>query len=114
MAITISNPVNTTFTAIGAMPKIPNIAANPAKTFIIVCPAIIFAKRRTAKLRGLERYEINSIGTNSGSKNTGNPCGANLPRNFGPCITNPKTVTNRKTNIANVNVAIIWLVNVNM
>ena len=53
---------------------LPIIAqANPEITFSNVGPAIILAKRRTARLRGLNTYEtISSIGTNRKAKTIDN------------------------------------------
>ena len=51
--------------------------ANPAITFNKVCPAIILAKSRIDKLIGLNKYEINSIGTNSKAKTNEVPDGKN-------------------------------------
>ena len=76
-ATMISKPVNATKSRIGAMPKTPSAAVKPAKTFIIVCPAIIFAKSLTDKLIGLLKYEIISITTIRGKRTIGTPLGTN-------------------------------------
>ncbi len=52
-------------------------AANPAITFNKVWPAIIFAKSRIDKLIGLNKYEINSIGTSKRAKIKDVPEGKN-------------------------------------
>jgi hypothetical protein len=114
MAITNSRHDTKAFTAIGAMPKTPSIAANPAKIFIIVCPAIMFAKSLMERLMGLKRKDNISTGTTNGSKNFGTPLGANIPRKPKPCKNIPNVIINRNTTAARVNVAIIWLVNVNI
>ena len=76
-ATMISKPVNATKSKIGAMPKTPSAAVKPAKTFIIVCPAIIFAKSLTDRLTGLTKYEIISIGMRRGASTIGIPGGTN-------------------------------------
>ena len=86
-ATMISKPVNATKSKIGAIPKTPSAAVKPAKTFIIVCPAIIFAKSLTDRLTGLDKYEITSIGTSKISIAFGTPLGAKKPRNLtNPCF----------------------------
>ena len=58
-ATRISNPVNATEKLSGNHPpNIPKLTTNPPNTFNIVCPAIIFANKRTDKLTGLLKYEI--------------------------------------------------------
>lgn len=52
---------------------------NPTITFNKVCPAIIFAKRRTDKLTKRKLYEINSIGINKKVNHKGHPVGINKP-----------------------------------
>ena len=54
-AITISSPVKATTNNHGAIPNTPNETINPAKTFIKVCPASIFANNLTLRLIGRER-----------------------------------------------------------
>ena len=51
-------------------PTIPRLTTKPPNTFIIVCPAIIFANNLTERLIGLLKYEIISMITIKGSKNT--------------------------------------------
>ena len=67
----------------------------------------MFAASLTDKLTGLERYDINSIGTNNGAKKIGIPGGQNNLRNFTPCFINPNKVTPKKIKPAKQNVTII-------
>ena len=61
-ATSISKPVNATEKLSGSHPPIiPRLITKPPKTFIIVCPAIMFANNRTDKLIGLLKYEIISM-----------------------------------------------------
>ena len=51
-----------------------------AIVFIKVCPAIIFAKRRTAKLTKRNEYEITSIGIIKNTSIAGQPAGIKWPK----------------------------------
>lgn len=45
----------------------------------------------------LAKYEMNSINTNRGNKNRGQPEGTNNEKNFKPCFWNPSIVAPRTT-----------------
>jgi len=51
------------------------------KIFKGVCPANIFAKSRTERLKGLIRYDTTSIITRKGIKGFGTPLGTNRLKN---------------------------------
>lgn len=78
-----------------------------------MCPASIFANKRTDKLIGLLKKDIISITTNKGNKKTGMPDGANIFRNPNPFFAKPTIVTPINITIAKKNVTITWLVTVN-
>ena len=53
---------------------------------------------------GLDKYEINSINTNKGSKAKGQPAGTKREKNAQPCFWNPnivapKTIVKLKENV---------------
>src|SRR3546814_20676251 len=54
-----SKPVRATLISSGATPKMPSATVKPAKTFSMVCPAIMLANRRTDRLRS----EARRVGT---------------------------------------------------
>ena len=54
-ATNISKPVRMTSIVNGKIPMIPETTMKDAKTFNTICPAVMFAARRSAKLNGLER-----------------------------------------------------------
>ena len=99
-----------------------NEAAKPAKpknnviklinTFSRICPAIIFAKRRTDNVTGRKRYDKTSMGIKIGAMYQGVPWGKNKLKNPKPCLTKPIIVTNINTSIAKIRVTNIWLVKV--
>ena len=77
-ATNISKPVNATEKPSGSHPPTnPRLITKPPKTFIIVWPAIMFAKSLTERLIGLLRYEITSMTTIKGNKTIGTPLGTN-------------------------------------
>ena len=47
------------------------LQANPLKILTKVCPAIMFANKRTPKLLPRKQYETNSITTKKGAKASG-------------------------------------------
>lgn len=55
-------------------------------------PLKIFAPNLRPSDTGLDKYEINSIRTNNGSKPNGQPEGTNKEKNFSECIWKPKIV----------------------
>ncbi len=63
------------------MPVVPIAATiptlKPAKTFNIMCPAIIFANKRTDSVIGRVRNDITSIGIIKGVSHNGTPGGKN-------------------------------------
>lgn len=60
-----------------------------AKIFNKICPDIILANSRIAKLNTLALYEINSIITKNGVIAVGAPFGKKILKNFNPWILNP-------------------------
>lgn len=79
-----SNPINTELNIIGRMPAatpatpsetIPTL--NPAKTFNIMWPAIMFANKRTDKVTGRTKNDKISIGKIIGINHHGTPGGRN-------------------------------------
>lgn len=93
-------------------PFIVNVEAKPAITFNKVWPAIIFAKRRTARLMGLNMYEINSIGINKKASAKLVPAGKNKVKNFKPFFFTLIIFIPIKKEQLKVNVITNWLVNV--
>ena len=114
-ATNISRPVKATEKLSGSHPPtIPRLTTKPPKTFIIVCPAIMFANNLTDKLIGLLKYEIISITTIKGNSTIGTPLGTNSFKYPKPCFINPIIVTPIKMNAASIKVTIMWLVTVNV
>jgi hypothetical protein len=84
IAIPISKKVNTKrtpkgkrFTSKKISPTIIILQLKPINTLKRVCPAIILAKRRTARLTKRNVYEMSSIGTNKNNKGKAIPDGRN-------------------------------------
>jgi hypothetical protein len=50
------------------------------------CPDTIFAASLKPKETALDKYEMNSIKTNNGSKPKGQPAGTNNEKNSNPCF----------------------------
>ena len=65
-------------------PPVKKLKVNPLKIERSICPEMIFAARRRPNETALERYDINSIKTNNGSKPRGQPAGTNNEKNFKP------------------------------
>src|SRR3954453_5174385 len=65
-----------------------------AKMVSSTWPAVMFAKRRTARVSGRSRYfEKNSIGMTRNFSGSGTPEGLMFEKKyFGPCLTNPVTM----------------------
>ena len=59
-------------------------SAIPKRTAKIVCPAVILAKRRTAKAKGRASWLMSSIGIIKGSNSGGVPGGIRIWRNLLP------------------------------
>ena len=91
----------------------PKGITKPAKTFIMVWPAIMLANKRIDKLIGRERYERTSIGTNTGAINIGIPEGKKKLKKCKPWRAIAITVTPRNTTRAIAKVTTMWLVKVN-
>ena len=107
-ATNISKPVNATEKLSGNHPpNIPKLTTNPPKTFNIVCPAIMFANKRTDKLTGLLKYEIISMIVINGKSTAGTPLGTKIVKYLNPCLMKPIIVTATKINKANIRVTII-------
>ena len=112
-ATNISKPVSATEKPRGSHPPtIPKLTTKPPNTFIIVCPAIIFANNLTERLIGLLKYDIISIITISGNRTMGTPLGTNSFKYPTPCLIKPIMVTPMNINAAKTNVTMIWLVTV--
>ena len=62
----------------GTTPPSPSATINPANIFSMICPTVIFATKRTVRLKGFDNNEIASIGTTKGAKATGIPLGKNV------------------------------------
>ncbi len=86
------------------------IPAKDANTFNKTCPATILAKSLTAKLKGLEQYDITSTGTNKIATYQGMSFGRNMRKNPNPCFIMPTIVMDKNTIKANEKVTTIWLV----
>jgi hypothetical protein len=65
-------------------PAITIAQQKPAKIFNKQLPAIIFAKRRTAKLITRAKYDSNSIGTSKNAIANGAPEGKKRDKKFKP------------------------------
>jgi hypothetical protein len=72
-----------------------------------VCPASIFANKRTDRLTGLLKKDIISIATIMGNKKIGTPDGANIFKKPTPFFIKPIIVTPKNITIARKNVMII-------
>lgn len=75
-----------------------------AKIFNNVCPAIILANNRIAKLNTQALYDIISTMINNGAIIVGAPDGRNNVKKFNLCIRNPVIVNPIKTPADNVKV----------
>ena len=64
---------NTKAPEIGETATVSNIKINENKLKIIMCPAVIFAKRRIIKAKGFVSIPISSTGTIIGASHTGTP-----------------------------------------
>lgn len=112
-AIAISNPVTKNTIIKGKkcakaqiLPIDTIVHPNPAKIFNRVCPDIIFANNRIAKLKTRAIYEINSIIIKYGATIKGAPVGKNNPKNFNPCFRTPIILIAKKVEKDNVKVKI--------
>tara|TARA_B100001123_G_C14571839_1_gene734568 strand:- start:90 stop:440 length:351 start_codon:yes stop_codon:yes gene_type:complete len=107
-AIIISKPVNIITKDNGAHPpKKPSKTIKEAKTFSIVCPAIIFANNLKLKLIGRTKYEIISIGISIGRSAYGTPLGTKNFKKLIPCFIKPMNVTAMNINPASPKVTIM-------
>jgi hypothetical protein len=61
------------------------VQAKPAIIFNSVCPDIIFAKSRIARLKTLVMYDTSSIGINNGASARLTPLGRKNPKKCSPC-----------------------------
>jgi len=103
-AIPSSNPENAIIKAKGINPKKKKIKplviilyVKPANIFNSICPLKIFAPNLRPRLTFLDKYDINSINTNSGSKAKGQPAGTNKEKNSNWCFWNPSIVAPNTT-----------------
>ena len=88
-------------TTIGKIENAPKLENNmtqtkPAKIFKRLCPDIIFANNRIARLRTLAKNEINSITTKNGATTIGTPGGKKNPTTLALCSKIAKIVTPKK------------------
>ena len=105
--------------ASGAMAPIPKVAAprlmtKPAKTFIMVCPAIILANNRMDSETGRDKYEMISITIMNGTKTLGAPWGTKELKKCRPWVKMPSKVTPMNTASAMAKVTMMWLVKVKL
>jgi hypothetical protein len=94
--------------------KIKAPQAAVAKIFNNICPDIIFAKSRIAKLNTLALNEINSIKIIKGTISKGVPVGKKVLKNFNLFTLKLKSTTFIKLLIEKKKVNIIELVNVKL
>ncbi len=78
-----------------------------------MCPASMFANRRTEWLTGRERNEMISIATTSGRIAIGTPAGTNSLKKCRPCSVMPTITTVKNTSRASATVMMMWLVTEN-
>lgn len=106
----------TTENAKGTVPKIiPKERINPAMIFNNTCPATMLAKRRTERVTGLIKYDINSMTNNSGARGKGTPLGNSIfKKPMKPFLLIAKPVTTVNEIIAKQKVTISWLVAVKL
>ena len=77
-AINISKIIIQASNNSGTTPASPSATINPAKIFSIMCPTVIFATKRTVRLKGFDNSDIASMGTTKGAKAKGIPLGKNV------------------------------------
>lgn len=82
----------------------------PIKIFNKICPDIIFANKRIAKLKILEKYETYSIIIISGIKGVGTPSGKNKIKYFSLWKEKAIKLLPRKKESEKKTVKIKWLV----
>ena len=70
----------------------------------------MLANRRIDRLTGRDRYEIISIGTINGARNTGAPGGKKYEKKCSPWWASATIVTATITSSAKARVTAIWLV----
>ena len=76
----------------------------------MMCPAVMFAAKRTERDMGLARYANNSIKIMRGAISIGVPEGKKNLKKLVPCLQKPIKVTARKINALREKVIAIWLV----
>ena len=86
----------------------------PPKTFSVMWPASILAKRRMEWLTGRDRKEMISIGTTKGMIHQGTPEGTKRRRKPKPFLMKPVTMTVVNTISASVTVMMMCVVTVNV
>ena len=95
IAMNISNTIMHASNKNGITPNMPNAAIKPAIILSIICPTVIFATRRTVKLKGFDKYDIVSIGTINGANAKGIPLGKNVLKNLTFFFFMPTHILNR-------------------
>ena len=83
---------------------------NPAIIFSRTCPANILANNLIPRLKGLERKDNNSMGTNKGASVGGDPDGKNKLKKFTSCLFSPIKIEPKKTVQDSKKVIKTWLV----
>ena len=116
-AIPSSKPENAIMNPKGIKPKKKKIKpeviilyVKPAKIFNNIWPLKMLAPNLRPKETFLDKYEINSIKTNKGTKAKGQPAGTNNEKKFKPCFWNPNIVAPKTTVKLRAKVNIKWLV----
>jgi len=74
------------------IPEVIMLYVNPLNIFNSICPAKILAPNLNPKDTLRDKYEINSIITNKGNKDKGQPAGTNNEKNLILCFFNPNIV----------------------
>ena len=88
----------------------PLIMIIEARILRIICPAVMFAVRRTERDTGRAKNANSSIKTIRGAMKIGVPAGKNKRKKWLPWIIKPVIMTIRKIKAARVKVTAIWLV----
>lgn len=90
------------------------VQAKPAIIFNKVCPEVIFANNRIAKVKTLTKYERNSIEISKGTIINGTFLGKKREKKFRPWVFKPIILIPIKIDNDNANVKVMWLVTVKL
>lgn len=88
------------------------VITSPKRTNRTVCPAVMLAKRRTLREKGLANRLMISMGIMMGTNSKGTPDGHKILKKPAPCFINPVTRLMAKPRSAKNPVTMIWLVTV--